>query len=153
MPLYLTEAEVTELLTPADALAAVEGCFHRLAEGAVENVPRRRVRLERGRSRVMSAVDRELGLAGLKSYAWMEEGTPFVVVLFDTAKAELAAVIEADKLGPAAHRRGERCRGEVPGPRGRVLARGDRLRLAGAQPGRVHPRGAAATRAGRRLLP
>ena len=99
MPLYLTEAEVAELLTPADALEAVEGCFRRLAAGAIENVPRRRSRLEGGVFAVMSAIDRELGLAGLKSYAWLDEGTPFVVVLFDTERAELAAVIEADKLG------------------------------------------------------
>ena len=99
MPLYLTEAEVGELLTPADALEAVEGCFRRLAAGAIENVPRRRVRLEGGAFAVMSAVDRELGLAGVKTYAWLEGGTPFVVVLFDTERAELAAVIEADKLG------------------------------------------------------
>jgi alanine dehydrogenase len=99
MPLYLTEAEVGELLTPADALEAVEACFRRLADGAIENVPRRRLRLEGGAFAVMSAVDRELGLAGLKSYAWLEGGTPFVVVLFDTERAELAAVIEADKLG------------------------------------------------------
>ena len=99
MPLYLTEAEVGELLTPADALEAVEGCFRRLAAGEIENRPRTRTRLEGGAFAVMSAVDRELGLAGLKSYAWLECGTPFVVVLFDLESAELAAVIEADKLG------------------------------------------------------
>jgi alanine dehydrogenase len=99
VPLYLTEAEVTELLTPADALDAVESCLHRLAAGAIENRPRSRTALEGGALAVMWAVDRELELAGLKSYAWLPEGTPFVVVLFDTAKAELAAVIEADKLG------------------------------------------------------
>jgi alanine dehydrogenase len=47
----------------------------------------------------MSAADEELGLAGLKSYTWLPGGTPFVVVLFDTQKAQLAAVIEADKMG------------------------------------------------------
>jgi ornithine cyclodeaminase/alanine dehydrogenase-like protein (mu-crystallin family) len=99
VPLYLTEAEVGELLTPADALEAVEGCFQRLAAGAIDNTPRQRTRLEGGMFAVMSAVDRELGFAGLKSYAWLEDGTPFVVVLFDTEKAELAAVIEADKMG------------------------------------------------------
>jgi alanine dehydrogenase len=99
VPLYLTEAEVAELLTPADALEAVEGSFRRLAEGGVENLTRRRARLEHGLFALMAAVDGELGFAGLKSYAWMEEGTPFVVVLFDTQKAELAAVIEADRLG------------------------------------------------------
>ena len=99
MPLYLTEAEVTELMTPADALEAVEGSFLRLAAGEVENAPRRRVRVDGGVLAVMSAVDRGLGMAGLKSYAALEEGVPFVVVLFDTEQAELAAVIEADKLG------------------------------------------------------
>jgi len=99
VPLYLTEAEVGELLTPADALEAVEGCFRRLAAGEVENRPRIRHRLDGGVFAVMSAVDRELGFAGLKSYAWLAQGTPFVVCLFDTRRAELAAVIEADKLG------------------------------------------------------
>ena len=99
MPLYLTEAEVGELLTPADALDAVEGCFRRLAAGEVDNRPRLRQRLEGGAFAVMSAVDHGLGFAGVKSYAWLPNGTPFVVVLFDLQKAELAAVIEADKLG------------------------------------------------------
>ena len=99
MALYLTEADVEALLTPADALAAVEGSFERLARGAVENVPRRRMGLEGGAFAIMAAVDRELGLAGLKSYAALPAGTPFVVVLFDTARAEVSAVIEADRLG------------------------------------------------------
>jgi ornithine cyclodeaminase/alanine dehydrogenase-like protein (mu-crystallin family) len=99
VPLYLTEANVESLLTPALALEAVEGCFGRIAAGEIENRPRERLRLEDGVFAVMSAVDRELGLAGLKSYAWLPGGTPFVVVLFDTARAELAGVIEADKLG------------------------------------------------------
>jgi ornithine cyclodeaminase/alanine dehydrogenase-like protein (mu-crystallin family) len=47
----------------------------------------------------MSAADEELGLAGLKSYTALPGGTPFVVVLFDTGKAQLAAVIEADRMG------------------------------------------------------
>jgi alanine dehydrogenase len=99
VPLYLTEADVEKLLGPADALQAVEGCFRRLAAGEVDNRPRIRQRLEGGAFAVMSAVDRELGFAGLKSYAWLPGGTPFVVCLFDLGKAELAAVIEADKLG------------------------------------------------------
>ena len=99
MPLYLTEANVGSLLTPADALEAVEGCFRRLAAGEVENRPRERLRLEDGAFAVMAAVDRELRLAGVKTYAWLPGGTPFVVVLFDLERAELACVIEADKMG------------------------------------------------------
>ena len=48
MPLYLTEAEVGSLLTPADALAAVESSFRRLAAGEVENRPRERMRVDDG---------------------------------------------------------------------------------------------------------
>ena len=99
MPLYLTEAEVGSLLTPADALEAVEGSFRRMAAGEVDNKPRHRHRLEGGAFAVMSAVDRGLGFAGLKSYAWLPGGTPFVVCLFDATRAELVAVIEADHLG------------------------------------------------------
>jgi alanine dehydrogenase len=99
LPLYLTEANVQSLLTPADALEAVEDCFRRLAAGEVENRPRERLRLEDGAFAVMAAVDRELRLAGVKTYTWLPGGTPFVVVLFDIERAELAAVIEADKLG------------------------------------------------------
>jgi ornithine cyclodeaminase/alanine dehydrogenase-like protein (mu-crystallin family) len=99
LPLYLTEAEIEQLLTPADALVVVEACFERLARGAIENRPRTRLRAGEGVFAVMSAVDEELGLAGLKSYTWLPGGTPFVVVLFDLERAEVAAVIEADKLG------------------------------------------------------
>jgi alanine dehydrogenase len=97
--LYLTEAEVAELLTPADALEAVEGSFRRLAAGQVENVPRQRSRFEDGALAVMWAVDRELGLAGVKTYAAGAANATFVVVLFETETQTAVAVIEADKLG------------------------------------------------------
>jgi alanine dehydrogenase len=99
VPLYLTEADVEALLSPADAVEAVERCFGRMARGAVDNRPRFRHRLEGGAFAVMSAVDHELELAGLKSYVAARGGTLFLVALFDTAKAELAAVLEADQLG------------------------------------------------------
>ncbi|TML13727.1 MAG: ornithine cyclodeaminase family protein [Actinobacteria bacterium] len=99
MPLYLTEAHIEKLLTPADALAAVDACFERQARGVIENRPRTRARAGDGAFAVMSAVDEELGLAGLKSYVALPAGARFVVVLFDLARAELAAVIEADRMG------------------------------------------------------
>jgi alanine dehydrogenase len=97
--LYLREDDVAELLTAADAVSAVEECFLRIARGAVQNRPRTRLRVDDGVFAVMAAADDELQRAGLKAYTWLSGGTPFVVVLFDLAKAEIAAVIEADKLG------------------------------------------------------
>jgi alanine dehydrogenase len=99
MALYLTEQDVESLLAPEDALEPVEECFRRLARGAIDNRPRSRQAVDGGSLAVMSAVDPELELAGLKAYAAVAAGTPFVVLLFDTARAELAAVIEAKRLG------------------------------------------------------
>ena len=99
MPLYLTEADVESLLTPSDAVDAVEGAFRRLANGAVENRPRERLGLADGRLAVMAAADLELGYAGVKTYAASRDGAKFVVCLFRTDGSELVALIEADRLG------------------------------------------------------
>jgi len=99
MPLYLTEADVTALLTPADAVDAVEACFRRMAAGDVDIAPRRRLRLPEGALADMAAADRELGLAGGKLYAATPNGASFVVCLFDSVSSALVAVIEASRLG------------------------------------------------------
>lgn len=99
MPLYLRESEVAELLSPEDAVEAVEGCFRRMASGRVELRPRFRLGLDPGMLNVMAASDLELGVAGLKTYAASEDGARFVVVLFAADRAEVLALIEADKLG------------------------------------------------------
>jgi ornithine cyclodeaminase/alanine dehydrogenase-like protein (mu-crystallin family) len=99
VPLYLREADVEALLTPEDAVEAVEACFVRLARGAVENRPRFRLRLDEGLLNVMAAADLELGVAGLKTYVGFGEGARFVVPLFAADRPELLALVDADHLG------------------------------------------------------
>jgi alanine dehydrogenase len=99
VPLYLTEEDVASLLTPADAVGVVEASFRRMAAGAVENAPRRRLALDEGRLADMAASDLELGYAGAKVYAGFKDGAAFVVVLFSVSRPELVAVLEADQLG------------------------------------------------------
>jgi alanine dehydrogenase len=99
VPLYVTEAEVAELLAPAEARVAVASSLERMARGVVDNPSRVRAELPGGVFAVMPCVDRELGYAGLKTYAWLPGGTPFLVVLFSIERAELTAVVEADTLG------------------------------------------------------
>jgi alanine dehydrogenase len=99
VPLYLTEHDVAELLTPADAVEAIEACFRRMAAGAVENRPRYRLGLESGALAVMAAADLELGYAGAKVYAGFSDGARFAVLLFRADSPELVAVLDADKLG------------------------------------------------------
>ncbi len=99
MPLVLSESDVDALLPPADAVEAVEGCFLRLARGAVENRPRLRIPLPEGLLHVMPAADAELGVAGLKTYVGFREGARFLVALFAADRPELLALVEADRLG------------------------------------------------------
>ena len=99
MPLYVTEQQVAELLTPAEAFAAVAASFGRLSRGAVDNPPRVRAELPDGDFAVMPCVDHELGYAGLKSFLWLPAGTPFLVVLFSLEHARVEAIVEADYLG------------------------------------------------------
>jgi alanine dehydrogenase len=97
--LFLSENDVQELLSPADAVDSVEASFQRMAVGAVQLAPRRRLDLEEGRLADMAASDLELGYAGVKAYAGFQDGAAFVVALFSVARPELVAVIEADWLG------------------------------------------------------
>ena len=154
LPLYLTEAHIEKLLTPADALAAIEACFERQARGAIRNRPRTRTRAGEGALAVMSAVDEELGLAGLKSYVALPAGTPFVVVLFDLEQGRARGRDRGRPDGPAPHRRCERGRGEVP-----RQARSADARASSAAAGRRRARSRASARRCRaierrgRLLP
>jgi ornithine cyclodeaminase/alanine dehydrogenase-like protein (mu-crystallin family) len=97
--LHLGEDDVAALLTPADAVAAIEACFERMARGAVHNRPRYRLPLEHGALAVMAASDLELGFAGAKVYAAFGSGARFEVLLFRADAPELVAVVDADKLG------------------------------------------------------
>src|SRR3954470_11564524 len=97
--LYLTEADVEAVLSPADAVEAVEGSFQRLQSGGLQNRPRPRLGLEEGRLAVMAAADLGLGYAGAKVYAAFGSGARFCVLLYDTREPVLHAVIEADALG------------------------------------------------------
>ncbi|MGZ8782413.1 MAG: ornithine cyclodeaminase family protein [Gaiellaceae bacterium] len=99
MPLYLTDAEVAGLITPGEAVPVLERCFARMAGSGVENVPRRRLELDDGSFAVMSAVDRELGYAGVKAYAVVAGKAVFSVSLFDVRTGELVAVVDADAAG------------------------------------------------------
>jgi len=99
MPLYLTEQDVTQLLTMQDVLAAVEGVFKAQATGDATNEPRRRVRARGATLHVMSGAVAHLGLFGLKAYAVARGKARFHVSLYDAVSGELLALVEADRLG------------------------------------------------------
>jgi alanine dehydrogenase len=108
MPLFLTEQDVTGLLTMEDTLAAVEEVFKAQAAGDATNEPRRRLRASGAVLQVMSGAVagfkdssgvEHKGLLGLKSYVVTRNKARFYVNLYDAESGELIAFIEADKLG------------------------------------------------------
>ena len=103
MALYLTEQDVTELLTMDETLAAIEAVFKAYARGDATNESRRRVRVAGGALNVMSGAVNNIagfdGLLGMKAYSVTRNGYRFVVNLFDATTGELLAIIQADKLG------------------------------------------------------
>ena len=97
--LYLTEADVRELLDMEIAIDVVEEAFRQLASGGAMNVPRARAHGEGIYLHTMSAVAQYLGCAGWKAYTTTSHGARFHVGLYSTKTAELTALIEANYLG------------------------------------------------------
>ena len=97
--LYLTEADVLNLLPMSDCLALMRTTFERLASGEAINQPRRRLTLPtRSTLHYMAGSD---GLYfGAKVYSTNPGHKPhFLFLLYRAADAELLAVIEANHLG------------------------------------------------------
>ncbi len=97
--LYLTEADVRELLDMDIAIEVVEEAFRQLGQGGATNVPRARAHAPGITLHTMSAVAAYLGYGGWKAYTTTAQGARFHVGLYSTKSGELTALIEADYLG------------------------------------------------------
>jgi alanine dehydrogenase len=98
MAILLRESDVENLATMDMAIESVEQAFRLQGEKKTDMAPRRRCRLNQGMLHVMSASLPTLGFAGLKSYTSVAGSNRFAVLLYKE-DGQLAAVIEADKLG------------------------------------------------------
>jgi len=98
--LYLTEADVAQLLTMDVALEAVESAFRAAAAGQVQNQPRRRLRTGVGAwLNYMAANDDRSGYFAMKIYTVSKQGYRFLVPLYCGDSGDLVALIEADTMG------------------------------------------------------
>ena len=104
--IYLTEADVTELIDMPLAIEAVATAFGHLAVGDAENVPRVRARAPGIVLHSMIAAAGYLGYVGWKCYTTTRTAARFHVGLYDQTTGSMVALIEADQFG--------RC---VPAPR------------------------------------
>ncbi|MGA8073293.1 MAG: ornithine cyclodeaminase family protein [Candidatus Acidiferrales bacterium] len=100
MALYLSEADVREILTMEIALKAVEDSFLRLADGSAVMHSRQRLNpAAHSYLHYMAAADSRDRYMGLKIYTSSPQGLRFLVPLFHTESGDLLALIEADYLG------------------------------------------------------
>ncbi len=100
MALYLSEADVRDILTMEIALKAVEDSFLRLADGSAVMHSRQRLNpAAHSYLHYMAAADSRDRYMGLKIYTSSPQGLRFLVPLFHTESGDLLALIEADYLG------------------------------------------------------
>lgn len=100
MTLYLSEADVREILTMEIALKAVEDAFLMLADGSAVVHSRQRLHpAANSYLHYMAAADSRERYMGLKIYSSSPQGLRFLVPLFDAETGDLLALIEADYLG------------------------------------------------------
>lgn len=97
--LFLSEADVRELLDMEVAIDVVEAAFRELGTGGAHNEPRRRVRSSGVMLHTMSASAEYLNRVGWKTYTTTKDAARFHVGLYDGTTGELLAMIEADWLG------------------------------------------------------
>lgn len=93
--LYLTEADVIEMLDMNLALEALDDAFRARSAGEVRNEPRHRLSAGNGSMNFMAATWPERGWAGHKSYV----SGDFRVMLYGTNGEGLLAVIGAGRMG------------------------------------------------------
>src|SRR5437762_14388472 len=111
--LYLTEADVRQILTMDLALEAVEIGLKKVSLDEAVNIPRSRCQTDHSMLHVMSAAGKTLGAMGFKAYVTNRRGVQFHFHLFDGKTGEHQAWMQADYLGQVRseeRRVGKECR-------------------------------------------
>lgn len=98
MALFLTEAEVTSLISVPEVLQAVEAALREHGEGKASNRPRQRAFLGPVTLQTMNAALPSIGRLGFKAYTTGPKGARFWVMLFDE-NGGLLSLMQADVLG------------------------------------------------------
>lgn len=101
MALYLSEADVRQLLTMPLALEGVEAAHRELAAEPTpaQDTPRARTRLPQTTLHMLQGALPGHGVLGFKAYTSNRSGNRFQVHLFSAASGEPLAVIASDFLG------------------------------------------------------
>ncbi len=99
MALYLSEQDVSALVTMPMALAAVESAHRAHVLGRAQDIPRNRIRFPGVTMHLLQGGVQAEGVLGYKVYTSSREGNRFLVHLYDAATGRPLAVLGADALG------------------------------------------------------
>lgn len=97
--LFLSEREVSRVLTMELALDAVEAAHRAHGLGQAIDIPRQRTRLPASTLHILQGALPTEGISGYKAYTSSREGVRFLIHLFDAANGRLLAILQADRLG------------------------------------------------------
>ena len=97
--LYITEKEVRSMLNMEITIEALEEAFIARSKGAIGNIPRSRLPINRGSYNLMAGSWKDKGVVGHKSYVAGANGVSFHVMLYSMNGEGLIALIEADLMG------------------------------------------------------
>jgi len=98
-PLWISEADVRNLLTLHDAIATLERGLECEANGEASNLLKTHVAWDGGQLHALGAVFPKLGFAGTKTWTHTGGGATPLLILFDSRDGSLKAIIEAFALG------------------------------------------------------
>lgn len=99
MSLFLTEADIQQLLTMPLAIEAVEEAHRELALGRAIDSPRQRTRLPQTTLHILQGALPGSDAIGYKAYTSNRSGVRFVVHVFSASTGKLRVVLEANLLG------------------------------------------------------
>jgi alanine dehydrogenase len=99
MALFLTEKEVKQVITMQLTVDAVEEVMKEYAIGSAFNIPRGRTRIRKGALHILQGAVESHGVFGYKAYTSTREGNRFLVYLYNSARGNLEAIVEANYMG------------------------------------------------------
>jgi ornithine cyclodeaminase len=98
-PIWITEADVVELLDLGEAIAALERGLRLEAAGKALNMNKTHVAWNHGNLHAIGAVFAEDGMAATKTWAHTSRGATPLLILIDAENGSLKAIVEAFALG------------------------------------------------------
>jgi len=99
MVLYLSEDDIEQLLTMADAIEVVQDSFKQQGNRNIINNPRQRVCTGKSMLHYMAGALPHLGVMGYKAYTSSKKGLMFRVFLHDMDNGELLSVMDGNYMG------------------------------------------------------